>query len=137
MRKSALRFLVALALFGGAGIANASIIYDLNRTIGAGSAVGFIETDGTLGFLSSANITNWELTLTSANLSGGSPRTIDFATSINTAVQGPGGLLANPDALVFNFSTPSNFFLQGAFPNASFWGLGVANICNFGGPPLA
>ena len=29
--------------------ASASIIYNLNRTIGAGTVTGFIETDGTIG----------------------------------------------------------------------------------------
>ena len=40
---------------------------------GAGSVTGFIQTDGTLGTLSSNNITDWTLTLAAPNLSGGSP----------------------------------------------------------------
>ena len=48
--------------------ADASIVYNLNRTIGAGTVTGFIETDGTIGVLSTANITDWILTLTAPNL---------------------------------------------------------------------
>ena len=40
-----------------------NITYDVMRTIGAGSVTGFIETDGTIGSLSTANIIDWNLLL--------------------------------------------------------------------------
>ncbi len=43
------------------GSANAAIIYDLDRTIGAGSVTGTITTDGTLGSLATSNFIDWEL----------------------------------------------------------------------------
>jgi hypothetical protein len=47
--------LATLVLIGSSGIANAGIIYEVNRTVGAGSVVGFMETDGTLGAITGAN----------------------------------------------------------------------------------
>ena len=41
----------------------APITYNVDLTIGAGSVTGFIETDGTIGTLSSSNILNWDLLL--------------------------------------------------------------------------
>src|ERR1019366_3589762 len=41
----------------------ATITYDVNRTIGAGSVIGFVETDGTIGVLSASNILDWNLVL--------------------------------------------------------------------------
>ena len=37
----------------------APITYNVNHTIGTGSIVGSIETDGTLGVLSTTNILDW------------------------------------------------------------------------------
>lgn len=48
----------------GVVVCNASpITYNINRTIGVGSVTGFIETDGTLGGLTSANLVDWSLVL--------------------------------------------------------------------------
>jgi hypothetical protein len=44
-----------------ASAANATIIYDVNRAVGSGGVVGFIETDGTIGRLNTSNILNWNL----------------------------------------------------------------------------
>jgi hypothetical protein len=44
--------------------ANATpITYTVNRTVGAGSVTGTIQTDGTLGVLATGNITDWNLHL--------------------------------------------------------------------------
>jgi hypothetical protein len=49
-------------LIGAASICGASpITYSVNQTVGAGSVSGFIETDGTIGTLTTANILNWNL----------------------------------------------------------------------------
>ncbi len=45
------------------GTANASIIYTVNRVVGAGSVVGTVTTDGALGTLATANFTDWDLTI--------------------------------------------------------------------------
>jgi hypothetical protein len=40
------------------------ITYSVNRTVGIGSVTGSIQTDGTLGVLTAASITDWDLHLT-------------------------------------------------------------------------
>jgi hypothetical protein len=54
--------LVAMLLVVGVSTAS-PITYSVNRTIGAGSVTGTIQTDGSLGVLAAANITDWNLTL--------------------------------------------------------------------------
>jgi len=113
---------VGLAMMGMAGAANAvPITYELNRVIGAGTVTGFIETDGTLGVLSTINITDWVLTLTAPDLLGGSPDVIDFATQIVTNIGGM-ATTATSTGLFFDFDlSGSNFFLlQGTSP-LNYW----------------
>ncbi|MDX2486567.1 MAG: VPLPA-CTERM sorting domain-containing protein [Gammaproteobacteria bacterium] len=83
--------------------ANAATVYNVDRTIGNGTVTGFIETDGTIGVLASANITDWVLTLTAPNLIGGSPDIIDFATNSASVVVGS-ALSASSTALTFDFT---------------------------------
>ena len=52
----------ALALSASTALAS-PITYQVSRTILAGSVVGSITTDGTIGSLGTANIVNWSLTL--------------------------------------------------------------------------
>jgi len=89
--------------------ANASIVYSLNRTIGAGTVTGFIETDGTIGVLGSANITDWMLTLNAPNLRDG-PTVVINASDIGASIVVFDGtaLSASTTALTFNFSAPGS-----------------------------
>lgn len=101
--------------------AQGGVVYELDRTIGAGSVAGYIETDGTIGPLVTANIVDWRLTLAAPNLLGGSPQVIDFASANNTEIHGT-ALSATATALVFDFGVPSSFLLlQGALPDANYW----------------
>jgi hypothetical protein len=64
MRKILLASALATALAAGApAIGFASVIFNVNQTIGAGGVTGTITTDGTLGALASANLMDWALTL--------------------------------------------------------------------------
>ena len=64
MRKILLASALAMALAAGApAISSASVIFNVNQTIGAGGVTGTITTDGTLGALASANLVDWALTL--------------------------------------------------------------------------
>jgi hypothetical protein len=96
----------------------ASIVYDVNRTIGGGTVTGFVQTDGTLGVLSGANITDWSLTLTAPNLFSGSPSVINFAGG-QTFLLGA-ATSATLTQLLFDFSILGNniFLLQSA---NTFW----------------
>ncbi len=97
----------------------AAIVYDINRTIETGTVTGFIETDGTLGVLTSANITNWVLTLSSPT----ETTEINFANQNQTYLAGA-GTVATATQLAFDFNTSSGWFLlQGP---TGFWCLEIA-----------
>ena len=93
--------------------ANAAIVYNLDRTIGAGTVTGFIETDGTIGVLGAANITDWTLTLTAPNLSGGPTVVIDAADANSITTVTGTALTASATGLTFDFSSngSTNWFL--------------------------
>jgi len=124
---------LALALIWSvSATTNASIIYTVNRTVGQGSVAGFIETDGTLGVLTSGNITNWEITLSAPNLKGGSPDVINFATQTQTNLGGT-ATTATATQLLFDFTLAgTNFFLLTG-GSGNFWCLETAN-CTGDGP---
>ena len=55
---------ILVAMLFLVGVSTASpITYSVNRTIAAGSVTGTIQTDGTIGVLSAANVIDWNLTL--------------------------------------------------------------------------
>ena len=55
--------LVALGFMVGLPTQSMAITHDVTRVVGAGGVTGFIETDGTLGVLATANIIDWSLVL--------------------------------------------------------------------------
>jgi hypothetical protein len=117
--------LAAILLTICATSANASIIYNVNRTVDAGSVTGFIETDGTLGTLSSTNITNWILTITAPNIGGGTPSVIDFSSSAASVISGT-AVTATLDQMLFDFSpTGTGYFL---LAGSNFWCLETGNV---------
>jgi hypothetical protein len=64
MRKILLASALTTALAAGApAIGFASVIFNVNQTIGAGGVTGTITTDGKLGALASTNLVDWALTL--------------------------------------------------------------------------
>lgn len=124
----------AIALIACAITANtasaSTITYDVNRTIGDGTITGFIETDGTLGTLGIANITDWTFTLTAPNLLGGSPDTIDFSTQIQTYIIGT-AFSATSTELLFDFDYVGEAFVifQGGGGLNNFWCIDVNASC--------
>ncbi|MBL4697230.1 MAG: hypothetical protein JKX70_00200 [Phycisphaerales bacterium] len=112
-------------------LSHAQIVYQVNRTIGGGTVTGFVTTDGTLGVLSSANIIDWELTLTSPNLRGGSTETISFDTQLQTFLNGSATTATATD-LMFDLDAAGNnwFLLQGGSTN--FWCIETGG-CTSGG----
>ena len=76
----------------------ASVTYKIDRTIGTGSVVGTIETDGTTGVLTAGNITGWALNLVSGADSY-------LLTKANSGVDVSGlDLSATASDLLFNYS---------------------------------
>jgi hypothetical protein len=75
-----------------------SITYSVKLTFGAGSAVGTITTDGTIGVLTPSNIVNWNLTLNDGISRG-------VLTPSNTTIADFGGLSATSSNLLFDYGT--------------------------------
>jgi hypothetical protein len=108
---------VLAAILSIASLASATpITYNVDRIIGAGSVTGFIETDGTIGVLSAANIVDWNLLLNDGTstfdltgpLSGNN--SVVFVQGADTSAFGT--------QLMFNFSGIDNgifLFQQGLF----------------------
>jgi hypothetical protein len=98
-------FLIVLLLGNVSWSGAAPITYNINLTIGGGTAVGDIVTDGTIGALSTADILDWDLTLsidsTEYTLLGplsGSNSIVD-----NEDLYGHGLLQATASELLYSF----------------------------------
>lgn len=87
--------LAAVLLAGAASAAN--ITYAVNRTVGAGSVVGTITTDGTLGVLSASDIVSFNLELNGVGAS------YNLVSPANVYVSGV-DLTATSHDLYFDFS---------------------------------
>jgi hypothetical protein len=129
-RAAALAFAAALAL---AAPASDAAVFDVNRTIGTGSVVGTITTDGTLGALSTSDITAWSLTLNDGTstllLTEGNSELALFGSALSaTAAQ-----------LLFDFGTDGAALFQfptiGASGNYYCLQGGISSACEFAGGP--
>lgn len=88
-------------------VALAGPIFNVNRTIGPGSVLGSIETDGTLGVLSTANVIDWNLIIDDGTGSG--PFNLVLG---NSSLLVSGNLLsATLTDLLFDFSGSNGFAL--------------------------
>lgn len=117
MLKSAL--IVASALAGSTANA-ATLTYNVNQIIAAGSVFGTIATDGTLGLLTQSNIIGF-------NLQVSGPGASILLTQANSIVRIAGSdLNATANDLFFDYSGPSSYLL---FQYGSF-GTGMKYYCN-------
>jgi hypothetical protein len=106
MKRSLLAACAVLAMCFEAA-ANATV-YNINDTAGALSISGTIITDGILGSVLQQNIIFWNLTI-----SDGGINTATLTPSNSTdGVSNSGALGANPFGLFFNYSAPTNQFLD-------------------------
>jgi hypothetical protein len=112
-------------------IAANAVTYNVNRTIDGGSVSGTIETDGTLGTLSTSNILSWAFTIASPNLGQGTPQSIDsvsaFAAFGSLAWQASSGLTATATELLFDFSAAGFTYFSGSATDG--WCLSGAGGC--------
>jgi hypothetical protein len=95
-----------MLLLGLSAATHAALIYDVNRAIGAGSVVGTIVTDGTLGMLSTANITGFSLTLTDTSGSF-----LIASANADDVLIGGSAFSATAASLLFDFGAGSGFVL--------------------------
>src|SRR5580658_4181517 len=107
-KRAGLHLTLALsAMLAGVGVARgASITYDVDLTIGAGSVVGSVTTNGTTGVLVSADFTNWNLEL------NGPGASYDLTPSNSVAFILGSDATATAHNILFNFSgTGGNIFV--------------------------
>ena len=100
----------ALALLSSVSTSSiASIVYSVDRTIGAGTVTGTIETNGNLGVLADSDILNVNLTVSAPNLPG-SPESLPWFTGISG-----NAVSATDTQLLFDFSASGDnyFAVQG------------------------
>ncbi len=92
--------------------AAAPIVYNVNRTVGAGSMTGTIETDGSTGLLATANVVAWNLQL------NGIGSSFNLTQSNSTDLVSGSDLSATANDLLFNFSASDNgyFLIQANSP---------------------
>jgi hypothetical protein len=120
-------FLAAAFVFTLVFTGNAATVYNVNRTIGAGSVTGTIETDGTTGLLSAANITDWNLLLNDStatfNLFG------PLSGNNSSAFVAGNDFTATTTELLFDFSGADHgllLFQQGLFSGNHYYCDGTA-----------
>lgn len=98
--------MLAVVTIGMTQVAYAGLVYNVNRTIGAGTVTGFIETDGTIGSLSHANITDWSLDIFAPNINGGAVAKSNFGAGVFATTP---LVTATATDLLFDFDTGGVF----------------------------
>ena len=108
MGKSFVTILFSAGLLLAATVSKATIIYDLNFDIGPHTVTGFIETDGTFGALSGAEISDFSFD--NVDFLGG-PLTPATATLFSPTLQFVANpFRASPTTIAFNYENPG--FIQ-------------------------
>jgi hypothetical protein len=141
-------FFATVALCAGlvSAVQAAPLTYNVSRSIGAGgSVVGTITTDGTLGVLTTANVTGWTLSIDDGDGSGA----FVLLGGVNSNLLVTGTLLtADADSIDFDFSGSNGFALfqnPGIGSGINWWcvegsssncaGTGVGETVNRSGSP--
>lgn len=122
---------LAAALGAAATTAQAAIIYQVDRTIGAGTLTGYIETDGTLGAIGVGNFTEWDLTLVAPDINGGLASTIKSADGNIFTIVGGSVLSATSTDLLFDHDGPSAL-LFAYTSSGDFWCLAGGGVGDTG-----
>lgn len=101
-----LALLAGLMLLGACAANAAPITYQVNRTIGVGSVIGTITTDGAIGVLATADITNWDLVLNGANSA-----TFNLTGANSKVVISGADVTATATDLLFDFGAINDGYL--------------------------
>ncbi len=127
--------LLAFVLSAAPICSAANITYNVNLTIGAGSATGDIVTDGTIGFLTKDDIVDWNLLLNTGTTSFDVTRSNGEVAGITDSA-----LSATATQLLFDFDvvsiSSSIFFASLTFPQPEYelCIAASANTCVSGSP---
>lgn len=119
------------AILGAPTISRADdITYDINQTVGTGTVVGTITTNGTLGVLTESDIVGGSVTITGLGLS--------YAAGLPSSIFVFSGddLSATDESLIFNFSGTDDggLAIAGKSSLNFYWNIGTAGFA-LGGDP--
>jgi hypothetical protein len=104
----------AALVIGCSSSSASATTYYMDLTLGTGSAVGSITTDGTVGSLGSVNIVSYQLTLTNGIFSA-------VLDTLDGTFFNGGSFTATPAGLFFNFSSATgDYFVFGSNPGLGF-----------------
>ena len=116
--------IVSQAAIVASTIPAAAIVYSFDRTLGTGVSVsGVIETDGFIGAIDTANVTDWDIDVTFV-LSPALSVSVNLLTS-NSAIDNSdfqGNFTATASQLLWNFNGSGSFLIVGN-NKENFWGL--------------
>lgn len=122
--QSILGGLVALVLLVATAAPSMAITYNVDRVVGAGGVTGFIQTDGTIGTLSTGNIADWNLLLDDGV---GTFNLLGPLSGDNSGVRiGGSSFIATASDITFNFSATDFDFVLFQSPRT---GSGGPNWC--------
>ena len=119
----------ATTLCGGPSLA-APITYNVNQTIGGGSVVGTVQTDGTIGVLDDVNFLAWDLTLNGVGATY-------HITNVDSVVRVEGSdTTATATNIFFDYSGADDGYLlfqQGLFSGMHYWCNATSDVTCFQG----
>ena len=105
MKSALVPTFAGMSLLFGAAQASATV-YNISEIVGAGGVTGFIQTDGTIGTLASANITDWNLHITTDGIDSFNLQGPASGNNSERLVVGTGLSASLSGALLFNFNLP-------------------------------
>src|SRR5262245_41193269 len=109
-RSAFLKIAAANSVAVAAGVLPANaLVYNVNETIGAGSVVGTVTTNGTFGTILDPTTTNF-FTAWDLHLNGVGASFEIKNTDPDAAVWGQGEITATPNYLTFNYSAGNDDF---------------------------
>jgi hypothetical protein len=116
--------LFALLVLAALPLNSSATIINIDRTVGAGGVQGYVETDGTLGTLATANIVDWNLMLDDGV---GTFNLLGPSSGLNSDVRiGGNALSATTSELLMDFDASGVNFLIFQHP---YVGSGQAHWC--------
>jgi hypothetical protein len=105
------------SILGSSAATAVPIIYTVNQTIGGGSVIGTITTNGTIGIIDQSDFVSWDLDL------NGLDATHHITNGNSVVVVSGSNVSATSTEVSFSFSGPAGFLLfqDGLFSGTQYW----------------
>lgn len=129
MKKSHLIGVSCAAILNSISMSSYAITYNINGSLAGGAAIGTITTDGTIGQLNNANITEWNISV-DVNGDGISQTTSssdDYQSAFLFLPAGYSPLSATANSLIFDFDQDYPLYGGAGVPGIELRTYGVAD----------